>query len=481
MPGIRRRLVAKMLGGTASLLTAGMAAALALPSAGAALPSASRAATPALDLARPASVVAYLRDKGIRADAIVFQRGLRNYAGASCPGKGWTCTRARVVVQVARAGGVNAFTCSPQSAGTAAPAACVVVQGAPSGHTANEARCVERSTAPGIFESCDITQSNSGGDNTALVDQLIDQGTGSTQGGSQYATVTQANSAGRNVLHAEQRIVQATRTLSAGGQQVQQGTQTIVVCQAGNIHDSCSAPSQGDNVAEVAQSLAQKLQGDAAGAIVQRQNSNAASSGAFDTVAQIAQHSTAGRNTVDLDQDRNQDGQATSQNGPVSQTQGNASSGIAGSVSQTSIGLSVASAAQNESQNLDAFAPPAGVSQTQIGPLDCCASQVSNPNDRFTIQQRSAQAASVNGAVSSLLASDAATSASQTDVVSSDCGSSGLCDVTNEIIQNNGHSTLTCRSSSCNVENRCVNGHCNPTPAAATSLRSGRSAARLRR
>lgn len=476
-----RRVVMKVPGGRAGLLAAGITAALALPGAGAALPSAQKTAKPSLDLMSRASVVAYLRDRGVRPDAIVFQRGLRNYAGASCPGKGWTCTRARVVVQIARAGGVNSFTCSPQSPGTAAPATCVVVQGARSGHTANEARCMERSTAPGIFESCDITQSNTGGDNRAFVDQSIEQGTGSTQGGSQYATVTQANSAGKNVVGATQRIVQSTHDLSAAGQQGQQGTQTIVVCQAGNVHDGCTAPSQGDNIAEVAQSLTQALKGNATGAIVQRQNSNAASSGAYDTVAQIAQHSTAGKNTVDLDQDRDQDGQATSQSGPVSQTQGNALSGIAGSVSQTSTGLSVASASQNESQNLQAFAPSSGVSQSQIGPLDCCSVQVSNPNDRFTIQQRSTQSAGVNGTPT--FPNDAANAtAFQSDRITTDCASSGVCDASNEIVQNRGHSTLTCtHSPTCNLENSCVNGLCNAASDAASGPRNGPARFRLRR
>ncbi len=432
------------------------------------------------------SVAAYLRAKGVQARAIVFQQGARNYAGPRCPGKTWNCTRAAVVVQTATAGGENSFVCSQASSGTSRPTACVIVQVA-AGHSDNEARCVERSDAPGASQSCDITQTNTGGVNRATVDQRIDQGELAAQAGSQSASVKQSNGSGKNVVHGEQRIVEQAHDLSHGGEQSQQADQTIVVCQAGaDASDHCSAPSAGDNTSEIVQSQTQTLNATAGGAITQSQNSNPGPSGNFHTVARIAQHSTAGRNVSDLDQSTTEDSKASSSSGFVSQTQGNSLGGIFGSVSQTSAGVSTASASQDERQHLDASAPPSAVSQAQIGPLYCCALQAGNPANGFALQQRSNQDAVVNGAGASARPRAAASVPTlQTDEISSDCTSSGVCDVTNVIVQNGGHSSLACTGPSCGFVNRCVNGVCSHdavTPAAqpAPNRSSSRTRARLR-
>ena len=56
----------------------------------------------AINLSTKAAVKQYLRSIHVNPRGVVIQRGLRNYAGPSCPGAGWTCTStSNPVVQVA--------------------------------------------------------------------------------------------------------------------------------------------------------------------------------------------------------------------------------------------------------------------------------------------------------------------------------------------------------------------------------------------
>ena len=75
----------------------------------------------AANLRTRAGAARYLRSIGLNARHFVIQRGIRNYAGARCPGAGWSCTStAHPVIQIAASGGMNTFQCSPAS--------CAVVQ-----------------------------------------------------------------------------------------------------------------------------------------------------------------------------------------------------------------------------------------------------------------------------------------------------------------------------------------------------------------
>ncbi len=66
-----------------------------------------------INVSTRAAVVHYLRSIHVSAKHVVIQRGLRNYAGAHCPGKGWTCAGTRhTVVQIAKRGGQNRFACA---------------------------------------------------------------------------------------------------------------------------------------------------------------------------------------------------------------------------------------------------------------------------------------------------------------------------------------------------------------------------------
>src|SRR5215213_11450822 len=67
-----------------------------------------------IDLSSRAAINTYLRSIGVDPSGVVVQRGARVYAGANCPGKGWTCTRATRVLQLATA--QNKFECTPVAA-----------------------------------------------------------------------------------------------------------------------------------------------------------------------------------------------------------------------------------------------------------------------------------------------------------------------------------------------------------------------------
>jgi hypothetical protein len=149
-----------------------------------------------IDVSTTRGVIHYLRSIHVSSRKVVIQRGLRNYAGAHCPGKGWTCARTRhTVVQIAKPGGVNRFVC-----GTAK---CAVVQfGGASRrlrHFAarraskpkpppNTALCVKTT---GITGSCSINQPSATGTNQAVVWMVTPKVTGLTQSSSYTASITQ--------------------------------------------------------------------------------------------------------------------------------------------------------------------------------------------------------------------------------------------------------------------------------------------------
>ena len=100
----------------------------------------------AIDLSTKAAVKQYLRSIHVNPKGVVIQRGLRNYAGSSCPGAGWTCTStSHPVVQVASAGGSKVFQCESSS--------CAVVQTAATALATNTAKCIK---ITGISQSCSI-------------------------------------------------------------------------------------------------------------------------------------------------------------------------------------------------------------------------------------------------------------------------------------------------------------------------------------
>lgn len=151
------------------------------------------------NLSTPQGIDQYLQSRGINPDAVIRQTGPKNYVGNHCPGTGWHCLAPThtPVVQIAPAGGVNEFTCSP---GTGGSGSCFVLQisgdaqaagnapqtstgAVPAGNTrpvANEFNCYQQSSAnPAALNSdtCgSMTQvSLYGGDNRATIVQAIAQ------------------------------------------------------------------------------------------------------------------------------------------------------------------------------------------------------------------------------------------------------------------------------------------------------------------
>jgi hypothetical protein len=136
--------------------------------------TASGAASTGVDLSTATAIKSYLQSIGVDPASVTWQGGLKNYAGPSCPGVGWTCTRSTKVVQIAKAGGQNTTECSGKPAATTTvnqgDQSCVVMQSAPA-NGENHATCREKSSEPVVIQQCTIVQDNAGGGNHADVNQ----------------------------------------------------------------------------------------------------------------------------------------------------------------------------------------------------------------------------------------------------------------------------------------------------------------------
>ncbi len=181
---------------------------------GVALVSASGAATAKaqkvtkIDVSTRAAVVHYLRSIHVNPRGAVIQRGHRNYAGARCPGKRWTCASTRhTVVQIAKPGGQNRFVCRSnhcvvvQVSGAAHGVYLSVRQGAaapskPGGGGGNSAVCVKTGSGAttGTGQSCTISQTSGAGSNTAGVYENTQKVSGLTQAAQYTALITQQSS-----------------------------------------------------------------------------------------------------------------------------------------------------------------------------------------------------------------------------------------------------------------------------------------------
>jgi hypothetical protein len=321
----------------------------------------------------------HLRTAGI---AVVKQVGLRNYAGPNCPGAGWNCTNSIRVLQVSTGDGQNRAECST---GTLTGQNCVVSQTGSS----NTARCVERSTAAGAMQVCDITQT--GADNRAFIEQSIDQSEGSSQAGQQIAKVTQGPAAGDTSASNDLKLSQDVKQMSKSAlAQTQDAYQSAVVLQ--------TAMGAGSNSSNLDQSQLQKAFGSA----TQSQNASfSLPSGLDDCVsgfpaapnscADVVQHADAGKNANNLHQSINEDANS----GVVAdQDQGSSNGGLEGHVHQDTVsGSSKNKANQSKRQKLSAAS---GSSQFQYDPVRCCGtfSQFGGANNSEDIDQSSALDAS---------------------------------------------------------------------------------------
>jgi hypothetical protein len=353
-----------------------------------ALVSASGAATGAkpvgatIDLSTKAKVHQYLRSIHVNPKGVVIQRGLRNYAGPNCPGKGWRCASTkRTVVQIAKWGGQNRSVCKSSK--------CVVVQisGTSRGVYAS-GRQLASTAAPnkggssgvclkngsgsptGSGQSCTIIQSGSG-PNTAVVWENSQKVAGLTTSLSFTAVITQtATGASQgNTACVLQNINLDGSTTGLKGKPV---TATLEASQSVSItQDSASGPNKAEKAAVLSGTTAacdtnsnalgqnQTLTSTVNATASITQNQNAASNGA-DVVMDIEQNqntpNASGANTANFTQTMNQQAVANTTNGKtVTQTQGAnvpdpPFSGGVGTVNQHSSSPSTAIATQIETQ-----------------------------------------------------------------------------------------------------------------------------------
>ena len=229
------------------------------------------------------------------------------------------------------------------------------------------------------MQVCTITQT--GGTNTALVDQSINQNDGATQTGTQTATVTQGPAGVKNVLQLKQSANQLAKT----GSVVQNAYQTEVVSQ--------TATGTGANSASSNQSHQQK-------ALVkgtnQSQDTTANGSDCSPTTgpnapnicADIQQHAAGGSDSNNLRQAINQD--ENSANVVATQSQGQPDGGLDGHVHQDTVSGHLVNVV-NQSKRQHQQAGP-GSSQSQWDPISCCgfASQFGGSHNKETINQSSA-------------------------------------------------------------------------------------------
>jgi hypothetical protein len=401
----------------------------------------------AANLRTRAGAARYLRAIGVNPHHFVIQRGIRNYAGAKCPGAGWSCTStAHPVIQIASAGGFNTFQCTTAS--------CAVVQvSAPAAKpNPNMATCIKTT---GVTQSCSITQSSTTAPNKAIVVETENKISGLTQAASQTATITQSAASGSNTACAYQTMNVDGSTVAKRGVPVNvslEGHQAISITQdsasGGNSVGNAESPLSNGvydcnaaNPLTQSQTLTSKATGS--GSIVQ--NENASSNGA-NLSLDIKQNQTtgfkgvaSGANTASFSQTNTLTAVAATSGDPVTQVQGSTpDGGLLASVKQFSHDQSAIDANQTETQcahaensgSLDTSgsptlteyclaasqnALPSGWKQIQHGPLrkdpSDPSTQGDNSADTFTVDQTSKHKND--------------TGIDQTNTVQGDCSSSG--------------------------------------------------------
>jgi hypothetical protein len=409
---------------TALLVTAsGAAGAATSTNAGALLRSA--------DITTVSGAMRYLRATGLNPDRVVIQRGVRNYAGPSCPGTGWTCTStADPVVQIAAPGGANRFQC--------VTARCAVVQATTAAASTNTAKCIRKT---GITQSCSISQTSATADNVAIVVEIATKMSGLTQNASSTAQIIQqaTGSSNSNTVCGYQSVNLEGSTTSTKGTPV---TVTLNAHQSISITQDSAAGGNAVQKATLAGDCdtsgslltqTQTLTSRAAGSGPITQNQNAAANGA-NMLLDIAQNqsleSASGANRAAFSQTNTLTAIARTPVGPVNQTQTSPVGGLEATVNQFSHDASTIVAEQTETQCEHAEtsgpltcvtgAPPAyDLTQVQYGHVrkgPCCSTQTDDPGSTFMVEQSSTQ--------------DADTHQGQSNDVRGDCSTSGSCSVT---------------------------------------------------
>jgi hypothetical protein len=476
-------------------LSAVLVAAIGLVSASGAGTASTRSAN-RIDVSTRVSIVHYLRTIHVNPKGLVIQRGARNYAGPKCPGRGWTCTSTtHPVVQVARAGGKNAFACST--------ARCAVVQVATAGARPNKGVCIKTT---GLTQSCTINQSGPGPNTAGVYENAGNQG-GLTQTASYTATITQlatdTSAAGSNTACVTQAISLTGSTVARRGAPVTvtlEAHQSVTIAQnvlgMGANSAQFAADSSGNcTVQPLAQT--QTLTSIANGTASITQNENDATVMCPDGTGldsanmclDIEQNQgdgskgvASGTNNATFTQTNSLTAIANSPAGPISQTQSSPNGGLLGTVNQDSTGVSTANVTQTETQcedaarsgltscdtdDPDAIDAPSPLTQIQHGPvkkgLGTATQTGGNNGDTLIISQSSNQD------------NDQGTGSAQTNVIQGDCSTSGNCTDTQNTNINGTPTTNTQSGSNVNASTNCTGSTCTTCTGSncTTSLPSG--------
>jgi hypothetical protein len=378
-------------------------------------------ANPLPDLSTRAAIEQYLVSVGVDPADAVWQTGLKNYAGPSCPGLGWNCARAnKPIVQIAAPLGTNLFACGGVD--------CVVVQTALKGGN-NGAGCerTDKHANPAL-QVCLIAQTNDGNpnsSNTAVINQSIQQSTGSAQDARQVARITQENTLGRNIAGIHQVIGQ-TQNQSGGD-----ATQSQEAHQASTVEQLTET---GGNSSNVDQRQDQNQRVSRGGTVSQIQNAEMGpdfllcdrpEDASFDQqknqCVEVLQTSSlvpgaGGPNSSNLKQGISES-QTASNSSNVDQDQGNSCHclGQEGTVEQFSSAPSRSDADQTAVQVQRATGDPSPSQFKDIGDPRCCQVQEDNPNNTAHIIQKTNQSASSPAAIQgALLVGECVTSGSCT-------------------------------------------------------------------
>jgi hypothetical protein len=430
-----------------------------------------------MNLSTNTGVREYLRSVGISPRGVVIQRGARNYAGAHCPGKSWSCTSTKLaVVQVAAAGGKNTYSCTGSS--------CAVIQVAAAPAATNTAKCIKTT---GLSQTCTINQSSTSANNVAIVLQTAAKMSGLTQSATYSAQITQRTTAAGafNKACVRQQVNLDGSTVARRGTPVNVNLaahQTANVTQDSATGDNSvqrattSTTGACDSSPTSPLTQTQTLTSTATGSGPITQNQNSVDTGA-NMAVDIKQNQSAGffgtatgKNFANFDQTNTLSAIANTPVGPVNQTQSSANGGILAGVNQDSRDVSTAIAKQTETQCEDAHTtvsstcdtatpdPPGySLTQTQFGPVRKGAGdsvQTGNENcvpscNSFTVTQTSQQ--------------DNDTGSNQTNVVQGDCSTTGNCTVTQTTAVDGSTSTNTESGQNVDTQTTCSGSTCTST------------------
>ena len=467
-----------------------------------------------IDVSTRSAVVHYLRSIGVNPRKAVIQRGVRNYAGPNCPGKGWRCATTRhTVVQIAKPGGRNRFVCRS--------ARCVVVQLAPGSRGRSRPTRSFTAAAPakgnsgvcikttGVTQSCVINQSSSSGDNTAVVYEDAGKTSGLTQTLLFTASITQmaTGSSNMNIACVHQKSNMEGNTVGKKGQPVNvnfESHQSIAITQDAAHGKLVSGVRIGNQAQQSATSAGtctgssleqtQTLSSLATGSGPITQNQNALSNGPNMTL-DVKQNqkpgffgTAEGENSAIFEQKNTLTAIANTAGGDVTQTQssvdtGNGDGGILASVNQDSRDKSTADATQTETQCEDAASPPAAaltdckqtadsdftaahtLTQIQHGPASVSKASPSRGRHVYSVKKGGCCSVQTGNGADSFLVTQSSTQFNdtgqhQTNTLQGDCKTDGSCTASQTATINGSTSSQSQTGTDLDVQTTCVGPTC---------------------